>query len=61
MMGPNSNGWLEAIDSEMDTIVENQAWSLIDLLDGVNPIGYKWIFEIRRIWKAVSISLRPDL
>ena len=56
MMGPNSNGWLEAMNSEIYSNAENLVWSLIDLLDGVKPIGYKWIFKRRRIWKVVPYS-----
>ncbi|XP_042386885.1 zinc finger MYM-type protein 1-like [Zingiber officinale] len=30
---------------EMDSIYENQVWNLVDPLEGITPIGYKWIFK----------------
>ena len=45
--GPDSKKWLEAMRSEMDSMFENQVWDLIDLPDGVKPIGSKWIFKLK--------------
>ena len=41
----------EAIKSELDFIVSNQTWELVELPKGCNPISSKWIFEKK---------LRPD-
>ena len=32
----------------MDFIYSNQVWELVDLLEGVKPIGYKWIYKRKR-------------
>ena len=48
MKGPDSEKWLEAMDSEMDSMSENQVWSLVDLPDGVRPIECKWIFKKKK-------------
>ena len=45
--GPDSKKWLEVMRSEMDSMFENQVWDLIDLPEGVKPIGSKWIFKIK--------------
>lgn len=37
--------WKEAINDEMDSIVSNKTWSLVDLPPGSKPIGCKWIFK----------------
>ncbi|GJS08521.1 retrovirus-related pol polyprotein from transposon TNT 1-94 [Tanacetum coccineum] len=43
--------WKEAIQSEIDLIVHNNTWKLVDLPSGHKPIGHKWIFKKK---------LRPD-
>ncbi|KAH9720235.1 hypothetical protein KPL70_006028 [Citrus sinensis] len=40
--------WKEAINDEMDSIVGNKTWKLVDLPPGSNPIGCKWIFKKKK-------------
>ena len=42
---PNSEKWLEAMKSEMQSIYDNQVWTLIDPTDGLKTIGCKWVFK----------------
>nr|GEU32732.1 zinc finger, CCHC-type [Tanacetum cinerariifolium] len=37
--------WKEAIDDEIDSIMENNTWVLFDLPPGCKPLGCKWIFK----------------
>ena len=37
--------WKEAVDDEMQSIMGNTTWVLIDLLLTCKPIGCKWIFR----------------
>ncbi|GJR00274.1 retrovirus-related pol polyprotein from transposon TNT 1-94 [Tanacetum coccineum] len=37
--------WREAIKSEIDSILQNHTWELVDLPTGCKPLGYKWIFK----------------
>ena len=37
--------WKEAINSEIDSILQNHTWELVDLPPGCKPLGYKWIFK----------------
>ena len=37
--------WKEAINDEMDSIMGNNTWTLVDLPPGSKPIGCKWIFK----------------
>lgn len=43
--------WKEAIKGEVDSILQNNTWILVDLPPGQKPIGHKWIFKRK---------LRPD-
>jgi hypothetical protein len=45
MIGPNSIKWHDAMKSEIESMYENQVWSLIDPPDGVKPIECKWIYK----------------
>jgi hypothetical protein len=45
MMGPDSEKCLRAIESEIESMHGNQVWNLADLIDGVRPIGCKWLFK----------------
>jgi hypothetical protein len=41
MMGPDSEKFLEAMESEIESMHGNQVWNLVDPIDGVRPIGCK--------------------
>ena len=43
--------WREAIKSEIDSILQNHTWELVDLPPGCQPLGYRWIFKRK---------MRPD-
>ncbi|KAG8503242.1 hypothetical protein CXB51_001188 [Gossypium anomalum] len=42
---PDSEKWLETMRSEMDSMYENQVWTLVDPPEGVKPVGCKWVFK----------------
>ena len=42
---PDALIWKKAIKVELDSILKNQTWELVDLPSGEKPIGYKWIFK----------------
>ena len=37
--------WKEAIKSEIDSIMQNHTWELVELPKGCKPLGSKWIFK----------------
>ena len=41
VMGPESERWLEAMRSEMESMRDNQVWNLVDPPDGVRAIECK--------------------
>jgi hypothetical protein len=48
---PNADDWKEAVRSEMDSILSNETWELVDRPYGCKPVGCKWVFKKK---------LRPD-
>ncbi|BFG40858.1 hypothetical protein CerSpe_271320 [Prunus speciosa] len=42
---PEAPFWKEAINSEIESIMQNHTWELVNLPPGNRPIGYKWIFK----------------
>jgi hypothetical protein len=41
----DGNLWKKAIDKEMEALDKNEAWNLMELSIGRNPIGIKWVFK----------------
>ena len=42
---PNADLWKEAVRSEMDSIMSNGTWEIVDYPYGCKPIGCKWVFK----------------
>ena len=45
IMSSDSDKWLNAMKSKMDSMYTNQVWTLVDAFEGVTPIGCKWVFK----------------
>src|SRR3954471_22697304 len=45
MMSPDSNKWLEAMKSEMESMYQNQVWNLVDLPHDRKAVENKWILK----------------
>ena len=45
MSCPEAPQWKEAVNSEIESILQNHTWELVDLPPGNKPLGYKWIFK----------------
>lgn len=43
----NTNLWQEAISDEIDSIVSNMTWNLVDLPPGCKSINYKWVLKMK--------------
>jgi hypothetical protein len=48
---PDADLWKKAVQSEMDSIMSNGTWEVVDPPYGCKPIGCKWVFKK---------MLRPD-
>ncbi|KAL0282076.1 UNVERIFIED_CONTAM: Retrovirus-related Pol polyprotein from transposon TNT 1-94 [Sesamum radiatum] len=56
----DSDKWLEAMKSEMDSMGSNQVWTLVDPPKGVRPIGCKWVYK-RKLgadWDVTAFKAR---
>jgi len=51
----DSKLWLEAMQSEIDSMYENDVWDLVDLPDKVRPLQCKWLYKIKQ-----SLEGQPD-
>ncbi|PKI73573.1 hypothetical protein CRG98_006021 [Punica granatum] len=59
--GPDSEKWLEAMRSEMESMYTNQVWTLVDPLEGVKPIGCKWVFKKKTDMNSNVINFKGRL
>ena len=59
-LGSDSEKWLEAMKSEMQSIYDNQVWTLIDPPKGIRPLGMGGFSKRKPIWMAMCIPLRRD-
>jgi hypothetical protein len=41
MFMPEAPLWKEAVNSEIESILQNHTWELVDLPPGCKPLGYK--------------------
>ena len=48
----NSHKWIEAMKNEMKSMKDNDVWDLVKLLEGVKPIGCKWIYKTKQDLKG---------
>lgn len=45
---PDKENWKKAMDSEINSLKENQTWELTKLPEGVKAIPCKWVYRIKR-------------
>ena len=48
MSRPDSDKWAEAAQAEMDALIANGTWELVELPPGRKQIGSQWVFLIKR-------------
>jgi hypothetical protein len=41
----DTNLWKEVVQSEMDSIMSNSTWEVVDRPYGCKPVGCKWVFK----------------
>ena len=56
-----SDQWLNAMKSEMDSMYTNQVWTLVDPLEGIKLIGCKWIFKKKTDMEGNVITYKAGL
>ena len=60
-VGPNSDKWLEAMKSEIGSMYQNKAWTLVDLPDDRQAIEINGSLRRRQTWMVMSPSMKLDL
>ena len=45
MSRPEAPYWKEAINDEVESILQNHTWEVVDLPPGSKLLKYKWIFK----------------
>ncbi|GJX23874.1 retrotransposon protein, putative, ty1-copia subclass [Tanacetum coccineum] len=45
MLDPESKKWVDAINAEMQSMIDNMVWVLVDLPPNCKTVGSKWIFK----------------
>ena len=46
--GDDAQKWKDAADAEYKSLIKNNTWNLVDLPDGKNLVGCKWLFKVKR-------------
>jgi len=44
LSGTHAKEWKEAAESEYQSLMENDTWDLVELPEGREAIGSKWVF-----------------
>ncbi|GKA10565.1 retrotransposon protein, putative, ty1-copia subclass [Tanacetum coccineum] len=45
MLDAESNKWIDAMNAEIQSMMDNNVWVLVDLPPGCKTVGSKWIFK----------------
>ncbi|GKC17596.1 retrotransposon protein, putative, ty1-copia subclass [Tanacetum coccineum] len=45
MLDSESNKWIDSINAEIQSMMDNMVWVLVDLPPGCKTVGSKWIFK----------------
>ena len=56
-----SDLWFRTMKSEMDSMDENQVWTLVDPPEGINPIGCKWVFKKKTCMEGNVVTYKARL
>ena len=45
---PDSSKWIQAMETEMKSLKDNDVWKLVDLPPGKKAIGSKWVYKVKK-------------
>ena len=45
LTSPDAIFWKEVVNDEMNSLISNRTWKLVDLPPGCKTIGYKWVLR----------------
>ena len=52
--------WIEAMDSEYNSLLKQQTWSLVPLPSGKNVVHCKWVYKIKSQHEAMTVLHRIE-
>lgn len=61
MSSSNSAEWKDAMSDEMNSLMENQTWTLVNLPNGKKPLKTKWVFNIKEDTSGKMIRYKARL
>ena len=47
LSGPNAAEWRSAMQNEIDQLIENGTWELVDIPIGTNIVSHRWVFRVK--------------
>ena len=47
LASPDKAKWMKAMEKEMESLYENDVWDLVELPNGQNAVGSKWVFKLK--------------
>ncbi|GJT57435.1 retrotransposon protein, putative, ty1-copia subclass [Tanacetum coccineum] len=47
MLDPEFDKWIDAMNAEMQSMIDNMVWVLVDLPPNCKTVGSKWLFKIK--------------
>ena len=54
-------GWCDAMDEEMQSIVDNHTWELTELPPGHRAIGLKWVYKLKKDAQGAVVKRKARL
>jgi len=53
--------WIEAMESEIQSINKNKTWELVKLPAGQKPIGLKWVYKLKKNAEGEIVKYKARL
>ena len=47
LASPDKDSWKKAMDEEIESLLVNETWDIVQLPEGCEDIGCKWVFKIK--------------
>ena len=48
LQSPYASEWKSAMDKEYDSLMKNETWDLVPRPEGVNVVGNRWVYKVKR-------------
>ncbi|GJV80385.1 retrotransposon protein, putative, ty1-copia subclass [Tanacetum coccineum] len=61
ILDSESNKWIDAINAEIQSMIDNMVWVLIDLPPGCKSVGSKWIFKKKTDMDGIVHTYKASL